>query len=156
MPYIHAVLNALLPLPRKAQSNMYYLANPFEIPCTSHHQNESKHYKLKTKVTNFSFALCPTTAEINTAFLQESTSDFPRSTSSSYRLVNSSCLGSPLPWDQECPAYSSFSASFLEVGWTIWGTEKLSVHLIMAFVIRSPGLDCSTPENSPPKAFETG
>ena len=52
----------------------------------SYHQHESKHYKLK--VTNFSFALGPATAEINTAFFfPEPTSDFPRFTSRGYRLV---------------------------------------------------------------------
>lgn len=130
--------------------------NYLEHIIPSYDQNESNHYILKTKVSNFSFALYPMGGEINTAFLQEPTSDFPRSTSSSYRLVNSSCLGSPLLWDQECSSYSSFIASFLEVAWTIQGTEKPGVHLIMAFVIQPPRLDCSTPENSPPKAFEVG
>lgn len=113
-------------------------------------------YTLKTQVTNFCFALCPGTAEINTAFLQEPALDFPRSSPSSYRPARSSRLGSPLRPDQEHPGSRSSSASFLEGAWTISATEKLSVHSIMAFVIRSPRLDCSTPENSPPKAFEIG
>lgn len=61
-----------------------------------------------------------------------------------------SCLGSPLLGDQECSSYCSFSASFLEIARTHGGTEKLSVYLIMAFVIQPPRLDCSTPGKSQP------
>lgn len=62
---------------------------------------------------------------------------------------------SPFPRDRECSAYRSLCASFLEVAWTIRGAEQLTVHLIMAFVIRSPGWGSSAPENRlMPKAFE--
>lgn len=152
-------LNGFFSLQRKAQLKNG-LGESFRnypvhvIP--SNLQKEPTPYILKTQVTNVSFALCPGPAEINTAFLQEPPLHFPRSTPWSHRPARSSRLGSPLRRDREHPGSRSSSASFLEVAWTVSATEKLSVHSIMAFVIRSPRLDCSTPENSPPKAFEIG
>ena len=67
--FVHIILKALSPSLDKGLVE-HVLGGSFRnypvqvILC--YHQHKSKHYKLK--VTNFSFALGPATAEINTAF----------------------------------------------------------------------------------------
>lgn len=67
--FVHIILKALSPSLDKDSVEHALGGSCRNYPVQvilSYHQHESKHYKLK--VTNFSFALGPATAEINTAF----------------------------------------------------------------------------------------
>lgn len=64
------------------------------------------------EVTNFPFALCPETAEINTAFLQEPICDFPPSAVSTAQRAARAGLASR---QAERAAAGARPASFLEV-----------------------------------------
>lgn len=132
--------------PEKGTAEKYTWQTLQELPVLvitpSYLQNEVHHGVMNY----FPYALCPETAEGNTAFSQGPAFDFPPPTPWSYPPGHSARRARRgVPCTQRLVPRGAPLAD-----------PGLRVHLIMAFVIPSPRLDASTPEHSPPWAFEIG